>query len=75
MAACKKTHTNTIKKALLVKEILDEHYEAGNQAKMMAGVWRSKISKVYPMSYRTLQRYIKLANDPPLQNTNQLSLF
>ncbi|MCV9934531.1 hypothetical protein OIU80_19800 [Flavobacterium sp. LS1R47] len=68
-------HQNTIKKALLVTELLDQNYEQGNQAKMMHGVLRSKISKVYPMSYRTLQRYVKLARNLPEVKQNQLTLF
>lgn len=54
---------NLLKKAQLVVDLLKEHYEEGNQAKMCAGVLRTKISKVYPISYRTLQRYIKLVNE------------
>lgn len=54
---------NLLKKARLVVNLLNEHYEEGNQAKMCAGVLRTKISKVYPISYRTLQRYIKLVKE------------
>ncbi len=75
----KQIHTNTIKKALLVKAILDEHYEPGNQAKMIAGVWRTKIVKVYPISYRTLMRYLRIAEKAQktgnYENNNQLQLF
>lgn len=71
----KKIHANTIKKAVLVKQMLDDHYEAGNQAKMMAGVLRTKINKVYPMSYRTLQRYLKIANSHAKTVSDQLTLF
>lgn len=71
----KKIHANTIKKAVLVKQMLDEHYEAGNQAKMMAGVLRTKINKVYPMSYRTLQRYINIAKSHAEAVSEQLTLF
>lgn len=55
--------------------MLDENYEAGNQAKMMAGVLRTKINKVYPMSYRTLQRYINIANSYSKPASDQLTLF
>ncbi|MEO6176793.1 MAG: hypothetical protein ABIP27_16700 [Flavobacterium circumlabens] len=75
MSASKQSHDNTIKKALLVKQMLDEHYEAGNQSKMMAGILRTKISKVYPMSYRTLQRYLVIAKKQTAQSANQLTLF
>lgn len=54
---------NLLKKARLVVNLLNEHYEEGNQAKMCAGVLRTKISKVYPISYRTLQRYKKLIKE------------
>jgi hypothetical protein len=75
MPASKNYQPNTIKKALLVKQMLDEHYEAGNQSKMMAGCLRTKISKVYPISYRTLQRYLKIAKSHTQQTVNQLTLF
>jgi hypothetical protein len=75
MSAAKQSHSNTIKKALLVKQMLDEHYEAGNQSKMMAGILRTKISKVYPMSYRTLQRYLIIAKTQTEKTATQLTLF
>ena len=75
MLSQKKIHPNTIKKAFLVKQMLDDNYEAGNQAKMMAGVLRTKINKVYPMSYRTLQRYINIANSYTQTTSDQLTLF
>ena len=71
----KKIHPNTIKKAILVKQMLDDNYEEGNQAKMMAGVLRTKINKVYPMSYRTLQRYINIAKSHAEAASEQLTLF
>jgi hypothetical protein len=61
---------NLLKKARLVVSLLNEHYEEGNQAKMRAGVLRTKISKVYPISYRTLQRYIKLVKEHDLCQIN-----
>ena len=75
MSVSQQSHTNTIKKALLVKQMLDEHYEAGNQSKMMAGILRTKISKVYPMSYRTLLRYLKIAKTQTEKSSTQLTLF
>jgi hypothetical protein len=75
MLSQNKIHPNTIKKAFLAKQMLTEHYEAGNQAKMMAGVLRTKINKVYPMSYRTLQRYVKIANSYSAPVSDQLTLF
>lgn len=71
----KNIHPNTIKKAFLIKQMLDENYEAGNQAKMKAGVLRTKINKVYPMSYRTLQRYLNIAKSYSQPSSNQLTLF
>jgi len=68
-----KNYSNTVKRALIIKSIVDAHYEEGNQAKSLAGVYRKYIRKIYPMSYRTLLRYLELANKTiDNENTNQL---
>jgi len=54
-------HPNTMKRAMLVKKIVDEHYEPGNQARCLKAVWRHYVCKVYPCSLATYYRYMDLA--------------
>lgn len=78
MSVLRKPHPNTIKKALLIKELVMQEYEPGNQSKCIAGIWRKTISKTHPMSYRTLMRYLRLAKKVSAHennSNNQLTLF
>lgn len=50
---------NVLKRIQKVQEIMKEHYEPGNQRKSQIQVLRNILSKSYPMSERTLRRYMK----------------
>lgn len=52
---------NTVRRALLVKTIVDEHYRAQSHKGCMADVYRNHVRKIYPMSIETFYRYMKIA--------------
>lgn len=47
---------NKLRLYQLVQEMVDKHYEPGNQSKSKAQAYRQHIIKVYPMSERTFWR-------------------
>lgn len=53
---------NTIKKALMVKEIVDQYYEPERLDRSMVNIYRKHVIKVYPISERTFWRLLKIAN-------------
>lgn len=53
-------HKNTLKRIAIVQEIIDQHYEPGNQSKSQVQILRNVLMKSYPMSERTLRRYMKV---------------
>ena len=53
-------HQNTILKAKHVSEIAKKFYEPGRQDKCYMQVWRHCVYPIYPISYRTFMRYLKL---------------
>lgn len=52
---------NTIKKAVIIAELVSKHYEAGNQSKSISNVFTTIIKPIYPISERTFWRYIGYA--------------
>ena len=44
---------NTILRARLVQQIVEEHYEPGRQDRCLRWVWRNRVIQRYPMSERT----------------------
>jgi len=60
-------------KAMLVQQIMKQHYEPGRQSKSQIQVLRNHISKVLPISERTLRRYMKIIpEDFNNENENEL---
>lgn len=51
-------HRNTLERMKHVCDIVQQHYEPGNQSKSYYRVWRDYVYPVYPCCYRTLLRYI-----------------
>lgn len=51
---------NILKRIAIVQEIMEQHYEQGNQSKSQVQVLRNVLMKNYPMSERTLRRYMKV---------------
>lgn len=51
---------NVLMRIAIVQEIMDQHYEPGNQSKSQVQVLRNVLMKSYPMSERTLRRYMKV---------------
>ena len=54
-------HANVIRRAMLVKRIVDEHYEPHSHAGSMYDIFLNHVRKVYPMGVATFRRYMKYA--------------
>lgn len=74
-----KHHRNFIKRIRLVCQIVQEHYEPGDQSKCYYQIWKHYVNPIYPMCYRTMLRYISTPlpkeEETDKEDTNQLSLF
>lgn len=74
-----KHHKNFINRIRLVCQIVQEHYEPGDQSKSYYQIWKKFVNPVYPMCYRTLLRYISTPlpkeEETEKEDKNQLSLF
>lgn len=70
---------NMMRKALIVRKLVDEHYEPGRQDRNRKWVFRNIVSKSYPMSLSTFWRYMRLTRNQPEHNKDnnaeQLRLF
>lgn len=53
-----KRNKNVLRRIAIVQEIVNEHYEPGNQSKSQVQVLRNVLMKCYPMSERSLRRYM-----------------
>ncbi len=58
----KKRHKSTLARAAKIKVVTALHYEAGNQAKCYAAVWRRYIEPEFGICYRT---YLNLLGEDP----------
>ena len=68
--------SNTQKRAKLVQELVNEHYEPGRQDRCKLWVYRNIVSKIYPMSQRTFFRLLKITSDEKKEeDKRQLKLF
>ena len=61
--ANRKRHKSTLARAEKIKAITALHYEAGNQSKCYAAVWRRWIEPEFRIGYRTFQRYMGLTRE------------
>lgn len=68
---------NTRKKAMLVQQLVEKHYEPGRQDRCLRWVYRHYVNPVYPMSERTFWRYVHVKVEAPKkgEDKNQLKLF
>lgn len=70
---------NTLKKALMIRAMVEAHYEPGRQDRNRRWVFRHVVLKVYPISERTFWRYMTLTRNitrkPEPDDPNQLKLF
>lgn len=53
-------HTYMLRRAKGVQNLVKQHYEKGNHAKCYRQVWRLYSYPVYPMSYNTFLKYVKM---------------
>ena len=75
-----KHRKNTLRRIRLVLDIVEKHYEPGNNAKNYYKVWARYVNPVYPCCYRTMLSYLKTpANElkglEPTDDKRQLKLF
>lgn len=75
-----KHYINTLRRIRLVLDIVEKHYEPGNNAKNYYKVWERYVNPVYPCCYRTMLSYLKTpANElkglEPTDDKRQLKLF
>lgn len=54
-------HPNTLKRAYLIREITERHYEPGNQSRSLRSVHKRHVSPVYPMCYHTYLNYLRIS--------------
>lgn len=52
---------NTKERAMLVKRIVDEHYQPESHQYSMLNIYRNHIVKQYPMSQATFYRLVRYA--------------
>lgn len=55
---------NTIRRAQLVREMLEAHYQPGRQDRCKLWVLRNVIRKTYPISDSTFFRYLRRSEEP-----------
>jgi hypothetical protein len=72
---------NTLRRIAIVQDIMKKNYEPGNQSKCQRQVLRNILMKCYPISERTMRRYMKvdiskeLAADKPKDDGQMEILF
>lgn len=54
---------NTRKKAMIIKKIVDEHYQAHSHQGCLVDIYRKVIVKTHPMSISTFYRLMQYAID------------
>ena len=67
-------HRNTIRRAQMVRDIVEEHYQPERHDRCKLWVYRNMIQKVYPISVRTFRRYMGEYARQEYEDT-QLELF
>jgi hypothetical protein len=58
----------TAEKIRIICEIVNRHYEAGNQRRCYAAVWRQYVRRSLPMSYVTFSRLLRRGKEMGLLN-------
>lgn len=66
---------STIKKAEMVRSIVDQFYEEGRQDRCKLWVYRNKVRPLLGIAERTFFRYLDEKHDKPADDGRQLSLF
>ena len=62
-------NANIISKAKLIHDIVEQHYEFGNQSKCKLQTYRKYVKPVYPVCERTFWHYMKIAKEEIGKNT------
>lgn len=71
----KKRHKSTLARAEKIKAVTALHYEAGNQAKCYAAVWRRFIYPEFGICYRTYLNLLGVEPEAEKQKESGPSLF
>lgn len=73
--ANKKRHKSTLARAEKIKAVTALHYEAGNQAKCYAAVWRRWIEPEFGICYRTYLNLLGVDPETECRHNQSPSLF
>lgn len=71
----KKRHKSTLARAEKIKAVTALHYEAGNQAKCYAAVWRRWIEPKFGICYRTYLNLLGVGPETEHRHDQFPSLF
>ena len=63
---------NILRRIAYVQEIINQHYEPGNQRKSRIQILRNVLCKTYPMSERTMRRYMKVDVEKEMESQQQI---
>jgi hypothetical protein len=61
---------NTLRKAQMIRRLVDQHYEPGRHDRNRKWVYRNIVVKAYPMSLTTFWRYMRLTRNEADPNDN-----
>jgi hypothetical protein len=67
-------HKNMLKRAQIIKSIVDENYEPGRLDRCKSQVFRNIVYKNYPMSERTFWRLLELERKCRLKEFDKYQL-
>ena len=67
--ANRKYHKSTIERTKKIRQIAEQYYEAGNNARCYKAVWKKYVYPIYPMCYRTFLNYLNIPTTPPAKPT------
>lgn len=74
----KKPRKNTILRAKMIQQLVEENYEPGRQDRGKSWVYKYVVYKQMPISERTFFRYLKMdttGGEDKKEDKNQLKLF
>ena len=63
--AKRRHHKGTLRRVEEVRELTEQHFEPGNQARCYKAVWRRWVNPRFPMCYRTYLNYLSMPPEPP----------
>ena len=67
-------HNSTRKKAKMVQQLVEAHYEEGRQDRCKRWIYRNYVQKLMPMSERTFWRYMGMQVEENRKETDERQL-